>query len=82
MFYRNKYDQTGESSQMGESAELQFKKIAEKLGNQVTDATFREQISHIDFHIIDKKGEKYTVDVKSRKKIKRELRHTSYGGCP
>jgi hypothetical protein len=72
MFYRNKYDQTGESSQMGESSELQFKKIAEKLGNQVTDATFREQISHIDFHIIDKKGEKYTVDVKSRKKVKRK----------
>ena len=41
MAYRNKYDQTGESSQMGESAELQFKKIAEKLGNQVVDATFR-----------------------------------------
>lgn len=55
MAYRNKYDQTGESSQMGDSAESQFKKIAEKLGNQVTDATFREQISHIDFHILNKR---------------------------
>lgn len=72
MFYRNKYDTTGESSNMGGSAEVQFKEIAEKLGNQVAKASFREQISHIDFHILNQKGEKYTVDVKSRKKIKRK----------
>ena len=72
MFYRNKYDITGECSNMGGSAEEQFKEIAEKLGNQVTKSTFREQISHIDFHVLNQKGEKYTVDVKSRKKVKRK----------
>jgi len=72
MFYRNKYDTTGEASNMGGTAEVQFKEIAEKLGNQVTKSSFREQINHIDFHILNQKGEKYTVDVKSRKKIKRK----------
>lgn len=75
MAYRNKYDQTGESSKMGDSAESQFKKIAKKLGNHVIDANLMEQINHIDFHILNIKGEKYTVDVKSRKKIKRKDNH-------
>lgn len=72
MFYRNKYDFNGSASKMGESAEIQFKKIAEIKGNKITEASLIEQIDHIDFHINNTKGEKYTVDVKARKKISRK----------
>jgi len=72
MVYKNKYDQTGESSNMGSSAEQQFKQIAEKLSNKVIDASLEEQFNHIDFHIVNKFKRSCTVDVKARKKIKRE----------
>ena len=70
MYYRNRYDRTGECSTMGENAETLFKKLLVKLGD-VDEARIDGQLTHIDFILKrnDKPALKY--EVKSRKKVRR-----------
>ena len=71
MGYRSKYDHSGESQKMGESAENLFEGLAKQKKLNPIKATTRQQISHIDFILTAKNGSKYLVDVKARKKSSR-----------
>jgi hypothetical protein len=68
--YRNRYDRTGESSQMGASAEENFEKLALEKGFVVEKATRKQNLSHIDF-IVTKHDKTFFVDVKACKKSSR-----------
>lgn len=70
MAYRNKYDKTGESFALGNDAESSFIAAAEKSGMTVERSTKQEEFKHIDFHVAQG-NMKFSVEVKSRKKIKR-----------
>jgi len=72
MRYRNKYDFSGKCSEVGETAEDLFQKIAWDKGWSARSATRKEQLQHIDFHLYnDESLKEYKVDVKARKKVKR-----------
>ena len=49
MGFRSKYDHSGESQKMGESAENLFEDLAKQKKLNPIKATTRQQISHIDF---------------------------------
>ena len=71
MAYRNKYDQTGDSFQLGLDAESAFVAAAQKEGMRVEKSSKRDEFKHIDFYIHTPSNLKFSVEVKSRKKIKR-----------
>ncbi len=56
--------------EMGFSAEVTFKKLAEEKGYSVRVARREEQFSHVDF-ILQKDGKEWRVDVKGAKRLKR-----------
>lgn len=56
---------------MGEQAEDHFERIASEKGFEVTRATRKQNLSHIDFIIKGKDGKPYFVDVKACKKSSR-----------
>jgi hypothetical protein len=68
MIFRSKYDHTGESQKMGQSAESLFEDLARQKNLNPIKATKKQQISHIDFILTAKNNLKYFVDVKARKK--------------
>jgi hypothetical protein len=70
MAYRNKYDKDGSSFALGESAENSFTSAAQKNGMSVTVGSQQDEFNHIDFHV-SKDNLNFSVEVKSRKKIKR-----------
>lgn len=71
MAYRNKYDQTGQSFQLGADAESSFETAIKKSGMSIRKSSKSEEFKHIDFHIETASNLKFSVEVKSRKKIKR-----------
>jgi hypothetical protein len=71
MKYRNRFDRTGECSEMGNEAEQLFTKIAESKFWIATKATRKEQLDHIDLFLENGKAQKHSIDVKARKKISR-----------
>jgi hypothetical protein len=71
MAYKNKYDKTGEASQIGEKAECSFETSIAKAGFSCQKSSFPEEMRHIDFWIEGIKTPRTAVDVKSRKKVKR-----------
>lgn len=77
MTYRSKYDFTGESQKMGESAEDLFEFLATKKTLKVEKASKKQQKSHIDFILTDLKNKKYFVDVKACKKTSRISKKTN-----
>lgn len=72
MRYRNRYDFSGQCSEKGHDAESLFAKIAESKEWSVTKATRKEQLDHIDVWLSNVSDEKYSIDVKARKKINRK----------
>jgi hypothetical protein len=70
MAYRNKYDKDGSSFDLGSNAESSFVIAAQKSDMKVAKSSRSEEFSHIDFHI-EVNGLKLSVEVKSRKKVKR-----------
>jgi hypothetical protein len=71
MAYRNKFDKTGESFALGANAEVGFVDAATKSGLKVTQGTKQDEFKHIDFFVDTDNGTRLSVEVKSRKKIKR-----------
>jgi len=71
MGYRNSYDYSGDNQISGEKAEDLFEKIAISKGLKIKKATFKQQLSHIDFLITNKENKTYFMDVKARKKKSR-----------
>lgn len=71
MAYKNKYDQTGSAFEMGEKAESIFVSTMKKHNFSIRPSSRDEEFKHIDFHVTDSKGSSFSVEVKSRKKIKR-----------
>lgn len=72
MAYRNKYDTTGASFELGKNAESSFVDAAQKSGMQITKSSRQDEFKHIDFYIETSDKLKFSVEVKSRKKIKRK----------
>jgi hypothetical protein len=72
MKYRNRFDFSGQCSEMGNDAEQLFAKIAESKLWNVTKATRKEQLEHIDVFLENEKAQKHAIDVKARKKISRK----------
>lgn len=70
MAYRNKYDKDGSSFNLGLGAENSFVIAAQKNGMSIKQSSKQEEFDHIDFHV-SKDAVKFSVEVKSRKKIKR-----------
>lgn len=71
MAHRNKYDNTGASFELGLNAESSFVETAKKHRMKVTKSSRQEEFKHIDFHIETESKLKFSVEVKSRKKVKR-----------
>ena len=71
MAYRNKYDTNGSASQLGENAENLFLNAARSNGWDISDASRQDQFNHIDYYVQISPSSKISVEVKSRKKIKR-----------
>ncbi len=69
--YRNVRDTTGNCAQSGTRAEDIFAELLRKEGYTITPSTRVEQFRHIDLHA-EKNGQKFTFDVKARKKLLRE----------
>lgn len=72
MAYRNKYDTTGSSFELGQNAESNFVEAIQKTGAQITKSSKSDEFKHIDFYIQTSDNLKFSVEVKSRKKIKRK----------
>jgi hypothetical protein len=72
MAYRNKYDTTGSSFALGQNAESSFVTAIQKGGSKITESSRQEQFKHIDFYIETSDNLKFSVEVKSRKKVKRK----------
>ena len=77
MAYKNKYDQSGKSFEAGDKAEKLFASALAKAGLSFREASFQEEISHIDFFILKDSAPPVAVDVKARKKIKRSDTETN-----
>jgi hypothetical protein len=77
MGFRSRYDSTGESQKMGESAEGSFELLALKKNLKIEKASEKQQKSHIDFILTDLKNKKYFVDVKACKKTSRNSTKTN-----
>jgi len=71
MAHKNKYDTTGSAFDMGEKAESIFVSTMKKHNFSIKSASREEEFKHIDFHVTSEKGSPFSVEVKSRKKIKR-----------
>jgi hypothetical protein len=72
MAYRNKYDKDGASFALGENAENSFVSAAKKNGMELVVASRQDEFNHIDFHVTHTHDQvKFSVEVKSRKKVKR-----------
>jgi len=71
MAYQNKHDTTGQNSLDGANSEELFRVLAENRGYRVTDSTRLQQFSHIDFWL-EKDNNKWSVEVKARKKVSRQ----------
>lgn len=71
MAHQNKYDTTGSAFSLGENAEVSFVKSARKAEMKITKASKQDEFKHIDFFIETNNNLKFSVEVKSRKKIKR-----------
>ncbi len=71
MAYRSKYDTNGESSALGARAETSFYNAAQSSGWRIDDAPKQDQFKHIDYYVQIGDDAKISVEVKSRKKIKR-----------
>lgn len=71
MAYRSRFDNNGDASSLGENAEKLFLIAAKKHGIAVTEAPLQDQFKHIDFYVDIGGDNKISVEVKSRKKIKR-----------
>ena len=71
MAYRNRFDYDGQNQKSGDTAEDYFESIAQKKGLEIKKATYKQQISHIDFILKDKSGKTFFIDVKARKKTSR-----------
>lgn len=67
---RNKFDRSGEAAASGFAAEASFEKSAQSKNMKVTKASRKENMSHIDY-FVEYQNKTVSVDVKSRKKIKR-----------
>jgi len=72
MAYRNKYDTTGSSFALGQNAESSFVAAIQKGGSKITESSKQDQFKHIDFYIETFDNLKFSVEVKSRKKVKRK----------
>jgi hypothetical protein len=72
MAYKNKYDSSGQAFDAGDKAESLFEQALEKAGKEFRRASFKEEISHIDFVLFKTDtSPAVAIDVKARKKIKR-----------
>lgn len=71
MAYHNKFDRNGSAFKLGAAAETGFELAAKKSGYKISKGTRSDDINHIDFFMEMDGGIKMSVDVKSRKKIKR-----------
>jgi hypothetical protein len=71
MGYKNAFDTTGQNQQAGERAENSFEFLAKQKGLKVRRASFRQQLSHIDFLLTNKENKTFFIDVKARKRISR-----------
>jgi len=71
MSYVNKFDTTGECAVQGQNAEKSFKDILALDGYPVREATFKEQMTHVDF-IVNQNNTNIRYEVKARKKISRQ----------
>ncbi len=71
MAHRNFYDKSGSSFDLGANAESSFVTAAKKNNIKCRPASQQEEFQHIDFHIETEAGNKFAIEVKSRKKIKR-----------
>jgi hypothetical protein len=71
MAYKNKHDRCGKAFEAGEKAESLFEKSLAKAGMPFRRASFQEEIDHIDFFVSKMAEQDITIDVKSRKRIKR-----------
>jgi Holliday junction resolvase len=70
MAYRSKFDKNGMCWKQGAEAEESFFRTAKKEGYEVVKGTIAQDRRHIDY-IITKDGITSTVEVKSRKRVKR-----------
>lgn len=71
MKYRNKYDKTGSASELGDNAEKLFFLLAKKNKWEIEEASQADQFKHIDYYVNISPSSTISVEVKSRKKIKR-----------
>ena len=71
MGYRNSFDFSGQNQLSGEKAEDLFEKMALKRNLKIQKATYKQQLSHIDFILTNEKDEIYLLDIKARKKVSR-----------
>lgn len=71
MAHRNKYDTTGSSFALGENAESTFVASVQKAGMKITKSSKQDEFKHIDFYVETSDKLKFSVEVKSRKKVKR-----------
>lgn len=70
MSYVNQFDKAGECAAQGANAEKTFKDILIAEGGEVKEATFAEQMTHVDF-IVNKNNAIFRYDVKARKRVSR-----------
>jgi hypothetical protein len=71
MGYRNSFDFNGQNQISGEKAEDLFEKMALSKKLKIKKASNKQQLSHIDFILINEKDQNFFIDVKARKKISR-----------
>ena len=71
MGYRNSFDFSGQNQLSGEKAEDLFEKMALKRNLKLQKATYKQQLSHIDFILTNENNDIFLLDIKARKKISR-----------
>lgn len=77
MAYRNSFDYSGKNQISGEKAEDLFEKLAINRGLKIAKASFKQQLSHIDFLLTNKDKKTYFIDIKARKRINRSSENFS-----
>jgi hypothetical protein len=70
-YYRNKHDKTGSASDLGENAENLFLSAAKKNNWEIQEVSKSDQFNHIDYRVQLAPNHWAAVEVKSRKRIKR-----------
>ena len=71
MAHKNERDKTGEAFSLGENAESSFVQTCNKYGYKTSKSSRSEEFKHIDFHLETPENHKFSIEVKSRKKVKR-----------